>query len=114
MLDGPPCMKRKITRLALAGKFGGLGARGFSGLAPVAPASRDVSPSVPNPQAVWRRMARREMGVNSFIGLVDIDKFVGCKQDAAEALPGLQVRILRVPFSGDALDVIERGTNLFR
>jgi hypothetical protein len=75
MLDGPPCMKRKITRLAFAGKCGFLSASapGASGIARSRlSASKPASPSVPNPQAACRSIARRESGCVAFQWLKSI------------------------------------------
>src|SRR3954453_16324683 len=74
--DGPPFMNRKITRLARAGKCGGLGARGLLGTdasvrpgvaaradpAPISsPASARTleSPSAPKPPPIRQNNARR-------------------------------------------------------
>jgi hypothetical protein len=47
-------MNKKITRFALAAKWGGLGLRGFSNSAAASfdsSARMDAKPSIPNPQA---------------------------------------------------------------
>ena len=69
--DGPPFMNRKMTRLALAGKCGGLGAIGSAGTTPSAAdapvASRPASakaparPSAPNPPPILPIASRRVM-----------------------------------------------------
>src|ERR1022692_2553164 len=89
MDDGPPCMNRKITRLARAGNMGDLGTSGSSeGAALAMSAKRDWSPMKPKPHPAARSMPRREScdrfggGVRnerisiSKILLVDKDEFV--------------------------------------
>ena len=58
--DGPPCMNRKITRLALGSKCGRLGASG-SGFTWANPdsASSDSSARLPKPAADRRSISRR-------------------------------------------------------
>ena len=63
--DGPPFMNRKITRLARAGKCGGLGASGLPGTAasaspgPRSPPRRPAPPATPRRPARWPGPARR-------------------------------------------------------
>src|SRR5262249_25127984 len=54
MLDGPPCMSRKMMRLALGAKCGVFGASGDS------EASKAGSPRRPNPAADWWSRVRRD------------------------------------------------------
>ena len=59
--EGPPCMKRKTTRLARAGNMGGLGISGSTeGSACANSAISDCSPMYPKPQPAARSIARRE------------------------------------------------------
>ena len=67
--EGPPCMKRKMTRRALGLKWGGRSASGFpEGEAnrPDSSASSPARPRNPNPPAEARSMARLETGTWRF------------------------------------------------
>src|SRR5450755_4508565 len=97
-------MNTKMTRLALGGKCGGLGASGFSGWVS---ASRVESPSMPNPHAESRRRARREMGRERFDSgfiLVYVDEVIGGHENPAKALPGSEWRCRL----GEVSDVFQR------
>ena len=62
--EGPPCMNRKITRLARGAKcvcFGASGPLGRDADRRLSPANSAARPTLPNPQAVWRSNARREI-----------------------------------------------------
>src|SRR5262249_41801840 len=61
--DGPPDMKRKITRFALAGYCAGWALNGLAAL--TASASIASRARAPNPQAVFRRNLRRLIGPKS-------------------------------------------------
>src|SRR5215831_15440998 len=59
--DGPPCMKRKMTRFARAGNIGGFGDNGSAAAsARATSAIRDCSPMYPKPQPAARSIPRRE------------------------------------------------------
>ncbi len=71
---GPPCMNRKITCLARAGKCGGRAANGFAadtggaaGSRPSRP-SRSSSAQLPKPSPAWRSICRREIGTPTAVG----------------------------------------------
>src|SRR3954469_5633688 len=101
-------MNRKMMRLALAGKWGGFGASGFSGrrasgvgppAAFVSRASRSARANRPNPPAEARSRSRRVSTGGKRLQLMsrapgeappsfDVDKFIRRQQDAAQTLPG--------------------------
>src|SRR5690349_3187419 len=121
--EGPPCMKRKITRLARAGNMGGLGISGSAeDSANAASAKRDCSPMYPKPQPAARSMARRES--SEFLGalamsdrisilplLVDKHEFVGSHQRVGKTGPRL-LFIDVIPFLAKTLHVRKSRVDL--
>ena len=109
--ETPPCMNRKLTRLARAGKcgFGGTSGSGRSfwtaALARVCSDTNPLRPSVPKLSAERLSRARLETGLgldrgnivrSSLLQLVHVVELVGCQQHAAQAGPSFQARVRRV------------------
>ena len=107
-------MNKKITRLALAGKCGVLGASGFgAGAARAsnpAPSSSDASAITPKPPPARRRNSRRlaghvghPLGPQQRLGSVDIDKSVQVEERAAKLLKRGMIRCVTLMASRQEL-----------
>ncbi len=99
--DTPPCMNKKITRLARGTKCGRRGASGLASLvsAPVdaalaGPVKQPSMAMCPNPHAALNNIRRRDKGPrgsgSSGMALLAIKEFVFTKQALAITLPGRQ------------------------
>src|SRR5947199_4411626 len=130
--EGQPCMKRKITRLAFAGKCGGLTASGLGAPGPTVAAcacspSMAASAMPPNPVLLTRSNSRRESRrfkyefQCAFIAKasIQIDKLIRRDQRLAKTLPGEGMALGRIGFAVlhgllDFCDEGERSVDLIR